>query len=483
MRRRAAEPRAEHEGRTRGMLQRVLRILVVEDDRDVREAVVTSLRDEGDDVVACAEATAAIEELQRRAFDLVISDVRLPGRLSGMDVLHAARSSVGGSAPEVVLMTSFADVRQVVAALQAGARDYLTKPFEIDELLVRVGHVREKRRLEEELERARQRLGEAGGLERVLVGECPAMVRLRDRIATVAPSDLPVLVSGESGTGKELVARAIHDLGPRRAGPFVAVNCAAFPESLLEAELFGYERGAFTGAQKKRAGRFQAASGGTLFLDEVGEMPLAAQVKLLRAAQDGRVTPLGSDEPIATDVRIVSATNRDLRAMIGEKAFREDLYYRLAGVLVHVPPLRDRSGDVPLLVEHFLRLHASAKGSGALPQVDVDAWSVLRKHPYPGNVRELAHAVEHAIVMSRGEVIRREHLPEDMTREARGETGSETVLPLSQSMKRFEREQLLGALAASGGKRTKAAELLGISRKNLWEKLKAHDISDSDVDD
>jgi DNA-binding NtrC family response regulator len=308
------------------------------------------------------------------------------------------------------------------------------------------------------------------------------MVRLRDRIATVAPSDLPVLVSGESGTGKELVARAIHDLGARRDGPFVPVNCAAFPEALLEAELFGYERGAFTGAHKKRAGRFLSASGGTLFLDEVGELSLAAQVKLLRAAQDGMVTPLGSDTPVATDVRIVSATNRDLRARIAEKAFREDLYYRLAGVHVPVPPLRDRSGDVPLLVAHFLR--AQAVQAATEPPITPEAWATLTKHPWPGNVRELSHAVQHAVVMARGGPILPEHFPEDMSPHvARASGAARATVPLAQAMKRHEREILLAALGAAEGKRTRAAELLGISRKNLWEKLKAHDISDSDVED
>jgi DNA-binding NtrC family response regulator len=260
------------------------------------------------------------------------------------------------------------------------------------------------------------------------------------------------------------------------------VNCAAFPETLLEAELFGHERGAFTGAAKKRDGRFRAAHGGTLLLDEIAEMQPSAQAKLLRVLQEGTIEPLGTNESIKVDVRIVSATNRDLKKRIAEGLFREDLYYRLNVVAIAIPPLRDRRGDLPLLLHHFLRKFVAA--DHPIPEVGLRAWAALSNYPFPGNVREFAHAVQHAVVLSRGASIELEHLPEDIVGATRA-TGDANVdvKPLNAALKRFERDYLLRALALSGGRRIKAAEMLGISRKNLWEKLRAHGISDSDLDE
>jgi DNA-binding NtrC family response regulator len=308
------------------------------------------------------------------------------------------------------------------------------------------------------------------------------MLRVLDRLTTVADSDAPVLITGETGTGKELVARRIHARSPRALRPFVAVNCAAFPETLLEAELFGHERGAFTGAVKKRTGRFVAAHEGTLLLDEVAEMPLPAQAKLLRVLQDGVIEPLGTNTAVRVDVRIVSATHRDLRRRIAEGLFREDLFYRLNVVGLHIPPLRDRPGDLPLLANYFLRTYLPP--GGAPPQISVRAWQALSTYPFLGNVREFAHAVQHAVVLARGGEIDLEHLPDDIARVANGAPAQGgAVRPLAVVLKQAEREHLLKALAITGGRRTRAAELLGISRKNLWEKLRAHGISDSDVDD
>jgi len=260
------------------------------------------------------------------------------------------------------------------------------------------------------------------------------------------------------------------------------VNCAAFPEALLESELFGHVKGAFTGADRKRDGRFKAADGGTLLLDEVAEMPLSAQAKLLRVLQEGTIEPLGTNETVHVDVRVVSATHRDLRRRIADGLFREDLYYRLNVVGLHIPPLRDRAGDLPLLLNHFLRLYLP-KGA-PVPHVSVPAWQALSVYPFLGNVRELAHAIQHAVVLSRGQTIELDHLPDDVVRVATGAAhNGGSVDPLAAVLKRAEREHLLKALAIAGGKRTRAAELLGISRKNLWEKLRAHGISDSDVDD
>jgi len=455
-----------------------LRILVVEDDADVRAAVSDALEGAGHEVDAVVDGKLALERAAARSFDVVVTDVRLP-RGDGLAVFREVQRL--SPRTSVILMTSYATATDAVTALKQGAHDYLTKPFDVDELVIRVRGIAEKKALEQELEEARARL--AGPASSEIVGASPAMAALLDRLSTVARSDAPVLVVGESGTGKELVARRLHALSDRSAGPFVAVNCAAFPETLLEAELFGHERGAFTGAVKKREGRFRMAHGGTLLLDEVAEMPLPAQAKLLRVLQEGTFEPLGSDAPVRVDVRIVSATHRDLKRRIVEGQFREDLYYRLNAVTLHVPPLRDRPGDLPLLVSHFLR-QFTPQGRTP-PDVSVEAWRALSVHPFLGNVREFAHAMQHAVLLSRGETIEPEHLPDDIRRVAAAADagGSRDVRPLAAVVKQAEREHILHALAVAGGKRTRAAELLGISRKNLWEKLNAHGISDSDIDD
>ena len=456
----------------------MLRILLVEDDADVRLAVAPALSAAGYDVKAVTDGAAALERLAAEVFDVVVTDVRMP-RVDGLAVFRAARALP--TQTDVILMTSFASVADAVSALKEGAHDYLTKPFDVDELVLRVGMIARRRGLEHELEAARARL--AHGTEGDIVGASPVMAGLLDRLATVAPSDVPVLVVGETGTGKELVARRLHARSARSSGPFVAVNCAAFPETLLEAELFGYERGAFTGAVKRRDGRFKAADHGTLFLDEVAEMPLTAQAKLLRVVQDGVIEPLGTNTGVRVDVRLVSATNRDLKKAIAEGRFREDLYYRLHGVGLSLPPLRERPGDLPLLVAHFL---ARSVAIGRR-RSRTSRWRPGRRspvYPFPGNVRELAHAVRHAAILSRGGAIQLEHLPDDIVKVATATSrGQHLVAPLTTVIKQAEREHLLKALAFAGGKRVRAAELLGISRKNLWEKLRAHGISDSDLDE
>ncbi|HEY2511152.1 MAG TPA: sigma-54 dependent transcriptional regulator [Polyangiaceae bacterium] len=455
----------------------MLRILVVEDDPDIRAAVASGLRDAGHTVEEAPDGAIGTARIAASAFDVVITDIRLP-RVSGLEVFRAARDA--NRATEVILMTSFATVGDAVEALKKGAHDYLTKPFDVDELAIRVAAIDEKKALVRELEDARAKLAAAHDLS--IVGSSPAMVRLLDRISTVAASEATVLLSGDSGTGKELVARRVHALSPRAAAPFVAVNCAAFPETLLEAELFGHERGAFTGAVKKRQGRFKAAHGGTLFLDEIGELPLPAQAKLLRAVQLGIIEPLGTNDVEKVDVRIISATNRDLKRAIAEGRFREDLYFRLNVVGVHLPPLRDRPGDLPLLFNHFLSRFVPAGAKP--PEISLAAWQALSVYPFPGNVRELEHAVQHAVVLSRGGRVDVEHLPDDIVKVASATTPEQrAVVPLAQVLKQAERAHLLKALAITEGKRARAAELLGISRKNLWEKLRAHGIAESDFDD
>jgi len=452
-----------------------LRILLVEDDADIRHAVMPALRDAGHDVVEAADGALAVGRISAERFDVVITDVRLP-KLDGLAVFRHARRVAPRT--DVILMTSFGAVTDAVGALKEGAYDYLTKPFDVEELVLRVGGIAEKRGLERDLEAARAQL--AGAADGTIIGASPRMLKLLERLSMVAESEAAVLVTGETGTGKELVVQRIHARSSRRTGPFVAVNCAAFPETLLEAELFGHAKGAFTGADRRRDGRFKAADGGTLFLDEIAEMPLSAQAKLLRVLQEGVIEPLGTNESVRVDVRVVSATHRDLRRRIAEGLFREDLYYRLNVVGLHIPPLRERPGDLPLLLHHFLRIHSPV--DRAVSEVSVRAWQALSVYPFLGNVRELSHAVQHAVVLSGGKTIDLEHLPDDIANVTVAADGR-ALRPLTAVLKQAEREHLMKALAMARGARTRAAELLGISRKNLWEKLRAHDISDSDVEE
>jgi len=327
-----------------------------------------------------------------------------------------------------------------------------------------------------ELARARATLQESRADKEPMVGQAPTLLRALEHVHMFAQSDYPVLITGETGTGKELVAKMLHAHSARSAQPMVAVNCAAFPETLIEAELFGYRRGAFTGAFADRDGRFKAAHNGTLFLDEIAEMPLSAQAKLLRVLQEGTFEPLGSNHPVKVDVRLVSATHRDLKERVQAGAFREDLYYRLKVLSVHVPPLRQRKGDLPLLVEHFL---SRAQGSGASRTISPQAMAAINAYPFPGNVRELEHALQHAGVLADGKTIEVTHLPEEIGgrapagQQAAPEGGGGTV-PLPAAMEAFERECLVAALLEAGGARTRAAQALGISRKNLWQKLRRH---------
>jgi DNA-binding NtrC family response regulator len=455
-----------------------MRILLVEDELELRETLADLLVDEGHTVLQAGDGAHAFAAIQDEDVDLVISDVHLPDA-AGSDVLRVARQVT--PRPDFILMTAFADVTEAVSALKLGASDYLVKPFEVDELLHHVRRIASGRDLRRQLVDAR--LQRARALKSRLVGTSPQMRKVIERIEALGPSDANVLIMGESGTGKELAAREIHDRSPRAERPLVAVNCAAFPATLIEAELFGYERGAFTGADRAREGRFRAADGGTLFLDEIGELPLAAQAKLLRVLQEGRFEPLGSDTPIRVDVRIISATHRNLRQLASEGTFREDLFYRINVLDLSLPALREREADRELLMRFFLGELARKKTGQPRPILPIsrEASAALMSYPFPGNVRELAHAIEHAAVLSGGKEIKLEHLP-DIIAAARpdevappGEPAEPAqvgpVEKLSVARQEFEILHLRRALAVTGGKRVKAAQLLGISRKSLWEKL------------
>ena len=418
------------------------RILFIEDDVATRQAADGVLCSLGHDVVA-VEAADAVHLLDRESFDVVIAGVEPPAR------------------DPIAITTEPVHVPQSLL--------YLARPFTMDDVVTAVADLRDRLAVEDELCRARQTLTEPSTW--TIVGRSLAMRRVLDRVAAVSDSEAPVLLTGESGTGKELLARTIHTRSSRHESRSCAINCAAFPETLLEAELFGYERGAFTGALQKRAGRFTAADGGTLFLDEVNGLSLTAQAKLLRVLQDGTFQPIGTNSTLSVDVRLVSATNRNLKALVAEGKFREDLYYRINVLDIEVPPLRDRRGDLPLLAQHFLGKYA--RYGMAAASVTPRAWAALSQHGFPGNVRELEHAIQHALVLSRGGEIDVDHLPRDLQPYAveGGPPGESEVRALADAVREFEREYVLRTLQVAGGNKTRAAQLLGISRKNLWHKL------------
>jgi two-component system, NtrC family, response regulator AtoC len=458
-------------------------ILLIDDEPELRQALAEAMTEAGYAVTEVGDGLEAAKLIGDKAFDLVLCDVRLPG-IDGLALLRTVRKEA--PLTDFILMTAYAEVGEAVAALKEGASDYLTKPFDLDELAHHLKRIDSTRAMRRELTEARRALSGRTSSNR-LVGNSAAMTKIQSRIDMIAPSDAATLVLGESGTGKELVARMLHERSPRAAKPFVAVNCAAFPDTLIEAELFGFERGAFTGAVKKREGRFRTADGGTLFLDEIAELPLPAQAKLLRVLQDGTVEPLGTDESVKVDVRLISATHRNLREQVAKGLFREDLFYRINVLDVQLPPLRDRESDLSLLIEYFLQGFgkADAAGNHVVPRLSADAYAALAAYRFPGNVRELGHAIEHAVVLAGGGEITIDHLPGAIAEAALADVTSGAapanvvsgdVAPLSAATREFEKGHLRRALAATGGKRVKAAELLGISRKSLWEKVKAYGI-------
>ncbi len=452
-----------------------LRVIVADPDVAVRTELTAWLRSQGDDAQATSRVSELRDALRGEVCDVVVVDTELTSGSAEAIVTRVRRSQ---PETDVVLLARRGTVSDAVDAVKAGATDFLVKPVDVGLLSRSLARTRERVTLSRALASARQELA-TQLLGPVMIGRAANMRRLRERTERCARSDATVAVVGESGTGKEIVARMLHAGSPRADGPFVALNCAAFPETLLEAELFGHERGAFTGAHKRRRGRFQAASGGTLFLDEVAEMSLSAQAKLLRVLQEGVVQPVGSDDEVQVDVRVISATHRSLKDRVEAGAFREDLLYRLKVLELRVPPLRDRLSDLPLLVEHFL---ARLSGGRPVPTLTSQAWAALMRYSYPGNVRELEHALQHAMVLCDGHLIGMDHLPESIVGEGPPEgfadEGDVTFPSLATAHKAWEHDYLVHALHLTEGKRARAADLLGISRKSLWEKLKVHGLAD-----
>jgi two-component system NtrC family response regulator len=447
----------------------LFRVLVVDDEPAQRELVAGFLRKHGFDAVEAGGGREAVARFKQEPFDLVLTDQRMPD-LSGAEVLDAVRAASPETA--VVIITAYGTIETAVSAVKAGAADYLTKPLNLDDLLHRIHRVRERQRLVAENRELREALAERHRVEGI-IGDSGRMQEVLSLVRRVAPSDATVLIRGESGTGKELIARALHYASPRAAGPLIKVNCAALAESLLEAELFGHERGAFTGAVASRKGRFELADGGSIFLDEIGDLPPHLQVKLLRVLQEREFERVGSSRPIKVDVRLLAATHRDLEALVREGRFREDLYYRINVVTIVLPPLRERREDLPPLIEHFLRGFAGKNGK-TVRGLTREAREALLRYDYPGNIRELENLIERAVVLTRDDVIGVEDLPLALETPA---SGSVDEAGLIAAVEGLERRMIREALAKADGTQTRAAELLGISERVLRYKLKKYGLS------
>jgi len=447
-------------------------ILIVDDDDAHRKMLAAVLSTEGYRIQEADDGDTACRLVEKNRLDLVLMDLRMK-RMDG-DVAQKKMAGINPDLP-VVIMTAYGSVRSAVEALKSGADNYLTKPIDIDELKILVKKTLQQRQLKDENRDLKEQLGKRFDLGNI-IGNSPSMRAMIETLMLVAPSEATVLIQGESGTGKELVASALHHNSPRKSNPFIKVNCAALPETLLESELFGHEKGAFTGAAGPRKGRFERADRGTLFLDEIGEMAPATQAKILRVLQEREFEPVGGSRSIRVDARILSATNRNLEEEIAANRFREDLYYRLNVVTITVPPLRERLPDIPLLAEHFLDRYA-AKNHRTFKGIVPQAMDLLIRYSWPGNVRELENVIERAVIMASGDRIETEHLPNAINDQERSSTGRSPVLPSGRSLKEVEKEMILQTLDDKGGNRTKTAKILGISRRTLQLKLKEYGIN------
>jgi two-component system, NtrC family, response regulator AtoC len=448
------------------------RILVIDDEAGLRHTLSLILADEGYEVAVASDGEAGLRSLQQKPADIVLCDVRMP-RVDGVGFLGRVREEVGDEVL-VIMMSAYGTMDAAVEAMQKGAYDFVMKPFNADEILFTLRKAEERESLRREVRRLRRAQGEYPGFEAV-IGHSAPMREAVDLAARVAPFPSTVLITGESGTGKEAFARAIHRASPRAEAPFVAVNCGAIPENLLESELFGYEKGAFTGADRAREGLFAEADGGTILLDEIGELPQSLQVKLLRVLQERTVRPLGGRAEMEVDVRVIAATSRDLAADAETGDFREDLYYRVNVVNIHLPPLRARAEDIPDLVDHFVTRHAPRLGIPEA-QVNGDVLPVLTRYGWPGNVRELENVVERALVLSGGSIGPADLPPRvrdnDMPR--RATAGDD--LSVKRRLPALERELIVDALARTGGNKTRAAELLDLSVRALSYKMKDYEL-------
>jgi len=459
------------------------RILVIEDDAAFREMLCEALTSQGHAPEGVGSAEAGLAKIRNEPFDLVLTDVMLPDMdgLEGLSRLKDIRPEA-----DVIVMTGYATKEKALESVRLGACDFFSKPFSLAEMEVVIRRVLDRRALTEELRRLKSAL--ADSRTPAIVGQSPAMREVADMVRRVAPLDSTVLITGESGSGKEVVADAIHALSLRSEAPFVKVNCAAIPENLLESELFGHEKGAFTGAVSQKKGKFELAQHGTILLDEIGDMPLFLQPKLLRAVEQKQIERVGGSRPLDIDLRIIAATNQDLETLVAEKTFRADLFYRLGVATIHLPPLRDRKEDLPLLAAHFLERINPRVGVN-LRGVSREGMRLLFDYDWPGNVRQLANILERAAIVSSGDML----TAADITRalkgpdRARADVGTaaadrppDTVGNLRETLQDMERNMIVAALKKAGGVQKDAARLLGLSPKNLWNKIQKHGIAPAD---
>lgn len=447
-------------------------ILIIEDEPSMRLGMSHSLSSSGYAVRTCEDGAEGMSAIEKERFDLVITDLKLP-HSDGLKILNRIKSVSPDTG--VIIMTAYADVKTAVQAIKDGAFDYIAKPFSNEELLITVDRFLKFRNLERELHRLRSSFHEKTCFENI-IGVSTSMKDVFDRIESVAGTDVPVLIQGESGTGKELVANALHNLSQRKNNPYIKINCAAIPESLFESELFGHERGTFTGATETRKGKFELANGGIIFLDEIGEMPLGLQAKLLRVIEEHTVTRLGCGEPIRIDTRGIYATSKNLKEVIRTGGFREDLFYRINVVPIAIPPLRERKEDIPYLIEYFIK-HFGETFAKLELRITPPAYEALLSYHYPGNVRELKHAIERAVLLSKNGLIDMRDLPEEFSGITKTEAGlAVRDITLQSSIDTLEKQMIISALKESNGKKIEASKRLGISRKVLWKKLKEHGI-------
>lgn len=458
------------------------RILVVDDDVAFGTMLCEAIVERGYEVERATSAEEGISKIEQGQFDIILLDVRLPG-MSGLEALPIIRRT--DPQADVIVMTAYSEKDPGLEAIKNGAYDFFTKPFSLAEMEIVIKRAVEKRRLQERIQALQKTLRREGPSAKI-IGQSEAIKRVVALVERLARLETTVLITGESGTGKELITDTLHALSSRAEGPCVKINCAAIPETLIESELFGHEKGAFTGASAVKKGKFEMAKNGTIMLDEIGDMPLHLQPKLLRAVEQKQMERLGGVKPVAYDVRIIAATNQDLPALIQERKFREDLYYRLNIATIHLPALRERKEDIPLLINHVLK-EVNLKIGTDISSVSSDAMDILFRYDWPGNVRQLANAMERAAIFCQGSVITAQDVNLALQKKPQAEQDVLTITPgeamsLRDTLQQMEKNLIIGALKRSSGVQTKAAQLLGISPKNLWNKLQKHSIGSDDYE-
>ena len=454
------------------------KILIIDDDESMRFFLREAMTKRGYEAVSVEDAEAAVEAVRQKSFDLIITDVKLPG-MSGIEAIPLLKEHDPQAV--IIVMTAYGSKQLALDAMRGGAYDFFTKPFKMEEMNIVIGRALEKRRLQQEIRKLEEKLRRQYSFEHI-VGNSSAMQQVYELIQKVVQTDVTVLIYGESGTGKELIAQAIHYHSARKAEPFIKLNCVAIPEGLLESELFGHEKGSFTGALQRKSGKFELANTGTIFLDEIGDMTLNTQAKILRVLQEKEFERVGGTQTIGIDVRVIAATNKDLAQAVQERQFREDLYFRLNVFSIVVPPLRDRKEDIPLLVDHFLR-NANEEMTRAVAGVTKETMDLLMMYHWPGNVRELENCVHRAVVMTDDELITPKCLPIHIQSIAQKPkyTLPDQIESLDGTLDDVEKQIIVETLHSTGGVQSKAARLLGISERSLWHRVKKLNINVSRI--